>query len=323
MYKISSPAGLLSTIPVHLGRYPHQSVVAMMVDGTAVQATLRVDRPDTIDEAWMDTFVSYLAKATFDKVALAIYTDGDGAGVEAQVDRLADYVTAALPVTILTAALITPEYWIDYTDGLRRPALELEVSPVVMEMFANGDGDKNVHTIPAPTPDPEFAAAVEARTGSWSASETEALFTNWNSLLRSGHTPAGPAAVSIVAGFKGGMVRDGLICRIFQEHVGADDYAPILLGTSSAPFDRARYDAGLALVKHLLTLDAPPAHRASLLAALGWLHWHAGRGHYASECLDAGLAADPDHALCSLLLQLVTSGKLSPVASVKSNWLSN
>lgn len=325
MYSISSPAGLLSTVPVHLGRYPHNSVVAMTVRNGRVEATLRIDRPAVMDQAWIDTFLSYLAKAPCDTVALAVYTDGDDAGtgpvLEAQMNLLAAQVTAELPVTILMTALITPGYWLDYADGTRRPALELEASPVLMEMVANGDGDRNVHTIPGVVHDPEFTAAVEARTGKMGEFEMERMFALWNSLLASGTTPDRNESIRLVAGFGGGPARDGLMCRTFQDTVTEQDWARLLLGELSVPFDRARFDTAVTLVKHLLTQDAPAQHRASLLAGLGWLHWHAGRGTHAVECFDAGLALDAGHRLCTLLRQFVNAGRMSVIAGTKSNWI--
>lgn len=325
MYSVSTPAGLLSTIPVQLGRYPSNSVVALMIDGKASGATLRVDRPDVMDSDWMDTFVSYLAKAPCDKVVLAVYCADTGEPVpyRAEVDLLADYITTNLPVQIMMAALITDAYWLEYSDpGLRRPTLELEVSPVLMEMVAHGVAEKNVHTIPDALPDVEFNSTVELHSYPLGEFETERLFALWNSLLASGTMPDVHEAVRIVAGFGTGMVRDGMLVRLFAEDVALDDYGAALLGTL-AGFTRERHEKVVALMNHLLTLDAPARNRASLLAGLGWLHWHAGRGTLATDCFEAGLALDPEHRLCHLLHQLVMRGHLSPVAATKSYWTTN
>lgn len=326
-YAVSTPAGLLSTIPVSLGKYPANSVVAMTIEGTSLGATLRLDKPTVMDAQFMDTFTSYLAKAPADKVVLAVFSSGHQEGrdlhYEAEVRKLADYITTHLPVTVMFTALVTPDYWADYEDGNMRPALEIEGSSFVAEVFANGEAGKNSHPVPEVTPDAVFHRDVAEHFGEWIITDS-VLFETWNMYLEGVGTPTRAEALDIMAAMHGGSLRDGLLCRVFLEEVGEADFGPVLLGTHPAPFNRDRYDRGLELFKHLATLDAPGQARAGVLAGLGWLHWHAGRGTAAVEHLDAGLEADEGNRLCSLLREVIhTRGKLSPIASVKSNWVTN
>lgn len=317
MIRITSFAGLISTIPASLGTAPTESLVALALTEKRLGATLRVDLPDSITKDFVDSLAGYLAAdkdAT--RYVLALYSHRDQWELELMAATVTVLLEDATGLPVVDTALIMADSWYDCTAGTTGHLLELDCTEFSASVIAHGK-DKTDTAVP----DAEAPLTLDGVD-----TDPEYLLGFWAGLLHADDPIRDADLTGVIAGVRSSkLVRDALFVEVLAEGVGEamdiDAYGPVLLGILPGAFDHARWARGKALLRRAAAL-ADGEDRSDLLAGLGWLHWIGGNGSAALAHFNAADALTPGHRLATLLHTLVSRGQLSPVAQVKANWLS-
>ncbi|MEV7663551.1 DUF4192 domain-containing protein [Paenarthrobacter sp. NPDC089316] len=328
--RISSPADILSFIPHTLGFAPRESFVFITMRGNMLGATLRVDAPkDTNTAGFARAMADYLALDTVANAAvLAIYTDqpataGEPRPFNGHVEAIVETLDAS-GVPLRDAWLVTSEHWNNLLcDDLQCCPIEslesITDGQLNAEMIFRGSSYKNAPGTsyppfngPADTIEQiEYAGHVLQYSEEINAREL------WSEAIACSGRISQESAVQLLACFQYPSLRDLLMCNVIEpERTTADGSGYLLVGEGITP-DWTRVDGAQETCRELITA-APETYRAPLLTVIGWLFYLKGQSSVAAEHFTAALEDVPGYRLAELMEELISHGKIAPVAADES-----
>lgn len=330
--KISSGADIIALVLHTLGYMPTESLVLLGMAGNRMRATLRIDLPrnGAGNETIATVVTSHmLSDVEADGSLFIVFTaepDIDGQPREALVEALMrELDKGGIPAR--DGWLVSPKGWMSYLDlgAQMNPLTEVTDGVMNAELTYRGSSYEatDAASIPEFTGDaPATAARIDALVTEDETdpfdTESEPMVTaraTWQDALDNRGT--GEDNTALIAAFQDVMIRDRLMADIVATATSAEDYAKALMGELTEAPNWRRVDDAEATLAQLLT-ETPGAHRAPLLAVIGWLEWLKGRGTRAGQYFTAVLAVDGSYRLARLLDQLVAAGYIAPVAKGKA-----
>lgn len=122
------------------------------------------------------------------------------------------------------------------------------------------------------------------------------------------------STVQLLACFQYPTLRDVLMCTVIEpERITAESSGCLLIGEGIRP-DWTRVDGAEEAARQLIAA-APESYRAPLLTVIGWLYYLKGQSSVAAEHFDAALEDVPGYRLAELMEELISHGKIAPVAA--------
>ncbi|MFJ4264611.1 DUF4192 domain-containing protein [Paenarthrobacter nicotinovorans] len=324
---ISSPADILSFIPHTLGFAPRESFVFITMRGNMLGATLRVDAPtDTNTAGFALAMADYLAlDAQANAAVLAVYTDqpatsGEPRPFNDHVEAIVETLDAA-GVPLKDAWLVTSEHWKNLLcDDLRccpiEPLESITDGHLNAEMIFRGSSYKNAPgtTYPPFNGPADTVEQIEYAGHLLQYSEEINALELWSEAIACSGRISPKSAVQLLACFQCPVLRDLLMCTVIEpERTTADDSGYLLIGEGIRP-DWTRVDGAQETARELITA-APETYRAPLLTVIGWLYYLKGQSSVAAEHFDAALENVPGYRLAELMEELISHGKIAPVAA--------
>ena len=325
--RITSPADILSFIPHTLGFAPKESFVFITMRGNMLGATLRVDAPtDTNTAGFARAMADYLALDTVANAAvLAVYTEQPAAGgaprpFNEHIESIIETLDAA-GVPLKDAWLVTSEHWKNLLcdDVQCCPIQSLDSitdGHLNAEMIFRGSSYKDAPGTtyapfngPADTPEQiEYAGHVLQYSEEINGREL------WNRAIEQSTRITPETAVQLLACFQYPSLRDTLMCNVIEpERTDADGSGYLLLGEGITP-DWDRVDRAEEAARELITA-APETYRAPLLTVIGWLYYLKGQSSVAAKHFTAALEDVPGYRLAELLEEVISHGRIAPVAA--------
>lgn len=325
--RISSPADILSFIPHTLGFAPRESFVFIAMRGNMLGATLRVDAPtDGNTVGFARAMADYLALDTQANAAvLAVYTDQPAAQGLARpfhghVEAIIETLDAA-GVPLKDAWLVTSKHWKNLLcdDPRCCPIESLESitdGQLNAEMIFRGSSYRNAPGTTYPPFDgpADTAEQIEHAGHVLQYSEEINALELWSEAIACSGRISPESAVKLLACFQYPTLRDVLMCTVIEpERTTAEGSGYLLVGEGIRP-DWTRVDGAQEAAWELIAA-APETYRAPLLTVIGWLYYLKGQSSVAAEHFDAALEDVPGYRLAVLMEELVSHGKIAPVAA--------
>jgi hypothetical protein len=318
--RISGAAGILAFVPHALGEHPKDSIVLITMRGRTLGATLRIDAPALVPPLdFAQRVTTYLlADEEATNTLMVVYSDEPGAEgkppfheyTEALIQELE---TAKMPLK--DAWLVTSNHWgnllCDDTGCCPNEPLEAITNDAAnTELIYRGSRPEFI--APAPfTGDPSQAGIIAGMIPAGTPAEMTTALGTWHTALASDTAPDRSDALTLLAAFGHGMIRDFMFTAVIEDdHAAMGD---VFMGQLSKAPDWARVDRAQELGHQLLT-EAPTGHRAAVLCMIGWLHWYKGSSSFAVKFIELAKADDPGYRLAELLLQVIDRGTVAPVA---------
>lgn len=325
--RITSPADILSFIPHTLGFAPRESFVFVTMRGNMIGATLRVDAPRDADTAgFARAMADYLALDTIANGAvLAVYTDqpaahGTARPFQDHIEAIIETLDAA-GVPLKDAWLVTSEHWKNLLcdDPRCCPIESLETitdGQLNAEMIFRGSSYKNAPgtTYPPFHGPADTAEKIEYAGHVLQYSEEINAIELWSEAITCSGRISPESAVQLLACFQYPTLRDVLMCTVVEpERTTAEGSGYLLIGEGIRP-DWTRVDGAQEAARELIAA-APETYRAPLLTVIGWLYYLKGQSSVAAEHFDAALEDVPRYRLAELMEELISHGKIAPVAA--------
>ena len=307
---LSDPETLVASLPYLLGFEPHESAVAVWLDGRRIVVAQRIDLPDDPrDPQWHGLLWGHAGVARADGLIVVLVSQRDD--LAALTDPILERA-AGLGVTVLDVMAVDGDRWRSLlcTDRQCCPSEGRVVRSETRTRVAA-----------------EFAWAGVASAGT--RSDVVAALARDAELV--GHALAGLAGGAAASADEESVEawRDGaiaLLIRILQGRVDAADPSSVAMVLTGLADIRVRdtilwtasHWSGVRLavaVDALATAvrSAPEGHLAPVGTVFAGLAWLAGDGARAGIVLDRVRDEQPDYALAGLLATAV-SGGLSPDA---------
>ncbi|AOY74357.1 DUF4192 domain-containing protein [Paenarthrobacter sp. YJN-5] len=324
--RITSPADILSFIPHTLGFAPRESFVFITMRGNALGATLRVDAPrDTNTVGFARAMADYLALDTVANGAvLAVYTDQPAEGTARPFHQHLEAIIETLDaagVPLKDAWLVTSEYWKNLLcdDPQCCPVESLQSikdGQLNAELIFRGSSYKNAPgtTYPPFNGPADTIERIEHAGHVLQYSEEINARELWSEAIACSGRISPESAVQLLACFQFPTLRDVLMCTVIEpERTTAEGSGYLLVGEGIRP-DWTRVDGAQDAARELITA-APETYRAPLLTVIGWLSYLKGQSSVAAEHFTAALEDVPGYRFAELMEELISHGKIAPVAA--------
>lgn len=330
MTSISSNVGIAAAVRASLKLDPQESVALMLCTEGAVLATLRIDLvADGQVARWIDAIRGILGKVSagndIDATILVAY-DERGQLKSAQYDALEDLlmeVGAPVRRAVLVANGQIQDFHGDGSDAV--PYAEVEAEAITLEHRLIGKNPLRAKDIEHCE---ESSIEVQTIAGARMA-EIMSMGTDLEEISpRIGHEMATQIAIYREAGEVTEEVA-GWITGTFSVKAGRDLAVLALAGTATDMEGIGEYLLGDRVVEDRQILEdghemlfESLAHvggiaRANVLCAVAWAHWTRGNSTEAMATLTEVIELEPNHALGTLFIRVIASGKMTKTALTK------
>ncbi|BCW12989.1 MULTISPECIES: DUF4192 domain-containing protein [Paenarthrobacter] len=325
--RITSPADILSFIPHTLGFAPKESFVFITMRTNMLGATLRVDAPQETNTAvFARAMADYLTlDGQANGAVLAVYTDqpatnGAPRPFNDHVEAIVETLDAA-GIPLKDAWLVTSRHWKNLLcDDLRCcPIQSLEAitdGQLNAEMIYRGSSYKDTPgtTYPPFNGPADTSRKIDNALQMVQSNEPSNSIGLWAEAIACSGRISAETAVQLLACFQYPALRDTLMCTVIEpDRTTADGSGYLLLGEGIRP-DWARVDGATDAARELISA-APGTYRAPLLTMIGWLYYLKGQSSVAAEHFTAALEDMPGYRLAELMEELISGGKIAPVAA--------
>ena len=135
---VHDSAGLLALIPGLVGFEPQESVVIVLMAGTRVRLTARVDTCEVARPELMAQLGTAVHQTASDKAFLAAYSTEDPDAAETALASLGEALTHAHDLDVLDAVVVGSEHWVSLADGRQHPLDEVRDHPVRVQEIYEG-----------------------------------------------------------------------------------------------------------------------------------------------------------------------------------------
>ena len=135
---VHDSAGMLALIPGLVGFEPQESVVIVLMAGTRVRLTARVDTCEVARPELMAQLGTAVHQTASDKAFLAAYSTEDPDAAETALASLGEALTQAHDLDVLDAVVVGSEHWVSLADGRQHPLDEVRDHPLRVQEIYEG-----------------------------------------------------------------------------------------------------------------------------------------------------------------------------------------
>lgn len=328
---LSDVDSILAYVPHALGFTPRNSAVFLLLDGNALEATLRVGLPrNGNNDVWVADVLSLLKRVTLTKIATVVYGMQGASSSTAPHSEMVSLLAEALSTNAIDmdqAWCVSDRIW-DYMNESWSP-LDLDAlkfHPVSVNMVTRGSA-------PADTAELTFTAEPWATAESVRAiaenitCEAHEYFEAWKEVLDSSDPVTllhedDTLSATLLASMNLRLVRDFLpvlasfgtkrfdkaFAKIIETAEAPSYMADLLLGHSTENLSWEQIDR-LEVVLHNLLGVALGTPKYAFKTLLAWIQWAKGRGSVAMALLEE-VVAENEYSLAELLMELLSHGNM-------------
>lgn len=298
---------ILATIPHQIGEDIDEALVLCLIHEQKMFGNLVYSIPEGgMSMLHLLDILRTLTDVTFEAFLVVAYSNQDSHCEDHppmyHAATILGRMIAALGSIPVGGALVTKDYWVDYSDNefTHRDLTDIKQSVTALTLAVEGIHSHRTHHVDIPKPagaDVTSKVEIEAFsavipkmkeysdiTGSEHTVFARAL---WAKCMARDFGPTRPEAVRLIGYFQSIGIRDRLVVDVVDPDIEDEaTFTMVLTGQHHVHINKARHERALSLLTNLLQY-AEGKHRANILWSLASLEWFGGDSFHAREYLEA------------------------------------